>query len=108
MKIENPTIIATEEVIWLREDGDEILIQACVGKPYEQEGAWACPAALMGVDGRYPDIVGASSLQALHLAIRLIRQRLEHLIDEGEVLVYRNDRDCRWDLDSLNASFGLG
>lgn len=108
LKIENPAIIATEEIIWLREDGDEILIQANVGKPYEQVGAWACPAALMGVDGRYPDIVGGSSMQALHLAIRLIRQRLSHLIDAGEVLVYRNDRNCRWDLDSLNTSFGMG
>lgn len=108
LKIENPTIIATEEIIWLRADGDEVLIQANVGKPYEQLGAWACPVALKGVDGRYPDIVGESSMQALHLAIRLVRQRLEHLLDAGEVLVYQNDRDCRWDLDTLNTVFGSG
>lgn len=108
MKIESPTIVATEEIIWIREDGGEILIQAIIGKPYEQLAAWACPAALIGVDGRYPDIVGESSMQALYLAMRLIRQRLEHLIEAGEVLVYRNDRKCRWDLDSLNTLFGLG
>lgn len=102
MKIESSIIVATEEIIWLRGDGDEIPIQASIGKLYEQVGAWACPAALIGVDGRYPDIVGGSSMQALHLAMRLIRQRLEHLIEAGEVLVYLNDRNCRWDLNSPN------
>jgi hypothetical protein len=108
LKVENPTIIATEEIVWLRAEGDEVLIQAYIGKPYEQVGTWACPAALIGVDGRYSDIVGESSMQALQLAIRLIRQRLGHLLDAGEVLVYQDDRDRRWDLDSMNTVFGLG
>jgi hypothetical protein len=106
--IEKPTFIAIQEIVWQRADNDEVLIQACIGQPYEQGAAWACPAALIGVDERYPDIVGESSMQALQLAIRLIRQRLGHLLDAGEVLVYLDDRDSRWDIDSLNTVFGLG
>ncbi|MEG2030645.1 MAG: hypothetical protein RR376_08370 [Janthinobacterium sp.] len=108
MKVVNPAIIATVEILWLRGNGDEVLIQASIGLPYEHSGAWACPAALMGVDERYPDIVGESSMQAIHLAIRLIRQRLGNLLDTGEVLVYQSERDNRWDIESLNAVFGPG
>jgi hypothetical protein len=38
LKIENPTFIATEEMLWLRADGTEILIQAAVGIPYKDRG----------------------------------------------------------------------
>lgn len=107
VKIVNPTIIASEEIIWLKKNGDELLIHVDVGMPYQHEGAWACPAALIGVDGRYPDIAGDSFIQALQLAIRLIRQRLGHLLDAGERLVYPADRSCNWDFDSLDAVFGL-
>jgi hypothetical protein len=106
LKIENPVYIATEEILWVRADGTEVLIQACVGIPYKSTNAWACPAALVGVDDRYPDIVGESSFQALNLAMRLIRQRLGHLLDAGEVLTYPIDRSERWDLDSLDVVFG--
>jgi len=92
----------------LRRNGEDVLIQAYIGLPYEQSGAWACPAALIGVDERYPDIVGESSMQAVHLAIRLIRQRIGYLLDAGEVLVYPSERDSRWDIESLNAVFGPG
>lgn len=47
-------------------------------------------------------------MQAVHLAIRLIRQRIGHLLDAGEVLVHPSERDSRWDIASLNAVFGPG
>ena len=108
MKVVNPAIIATAEILWLRGNGVDVLIQAYIGMPYEERGAWACPAALIGVDERYPDIWGESSMQAVHLAIRLIRQRIGHLLDAGEVLVHPSERDSRWDIASLNAVFGPG
>lgn len=61
---------------------------------------------MTGVDDRYPDIVGESAIQSLNLAMNLIRQRLGHLLDAGEVLTYRHDRNGRWDRDTLNAIFG--
>lgn len=106
MKIENPTYIATEEILWIQANGTEVLIQACIGIPYQSNDAWACPAALIGIDDRYLDIVGASSFQSLNLARRLIRQRLGHLLDAGEVLTYPSDRSERWDSDSLDVVFG--
>jgi hypothetical protein len=106
MNVESPVIVATSEILWLREDGREVVIQAIIGLPYEQDGNWACPVALVGVDERYPDIIGESSMQAIHLAIRLIRQRLGHLLDAGEVLVDQSERDNRWNVASLNAVFG--
>ncbi|GGC64757.1 DUF6968 family protein [Undibacterium terreum] len=106
LKIENPSFIATEEILWIRADGTEVLIQAALGMPYQLPDSWACPVALSGVDERYPDIVGESSMQSLHLAMRLIRQRLGHLFDAGEILVHPRDRTSRWDLTLLNAIFG--
>ncbi len=106
MTIENPTFIATEEILWLRADGTEVLIQAAIGMPYREADEWACAVALTGVDGRYVDAVGESSMQSLNLAMRLIRQRLGHLLDAGEILVHQDDRTSYWDLDLLNAIFG--
>ncbi|MFZ6647827.1 hypothetical protein ACO0LO_19035 [Undibacterium sp. TJN25] len=106
MKIENPGFIATEDILWLQADGTEVLIQAAIGVPYRRPNAWACPTALAGVDRRYSDIVGESSMQSLNLAIRLIRQRLGHLLDKGEILVHPHDRTSHWTLAALDAVFG--
>lgn len=106
MKIENPTYIASEDILWIQANGTEVLIQAWVGIPYMSKNVWACPAALIGLDDRYPDIAGQSSFQSLNLAIRLIRQRLGHLLEAGDVLTYPGDRSERWDLAFLDAVFG--
>lgn len=107
MRAENPTYIATQDILWLRGDGNKVLIQASIGIPYRTSDSWACPAALIGVDGRYPDFVGVSSFQSLTLAMRLIRQRLGHLLDAGEVLVFPNSENDRWDPKVLDALFGI-
>lgn len=106
MKADNPTYIASEEILWIQANGTEVLIQACVGIPYKSKCAWFCPAALIGIDDRYPDVAGESSFQSLNLAMRLIRQRLGHLLDAEEVLTYPSDRSERWDMDSLDVVFG--
>jgi hypothetical protein len=78
-----------------------------VGAPYLAEGAmYRCPVELVGVDGRYPDIAGDGSLQALCLAIRLLATRLGHLLQAGERLVYADDRSTDWDSGSLDNLFG--
>ncbi len=106
MRAENPTYIATQDILWLRGDGGKILIHALIGIPYRTSDSWACPVALIGVDGRYPDRVGVSSFQSLNLAMRLIRQRLGHLLDSGEVLVFPNSESDRLNLKVLDAMFG--
>lgn len=74
--------------------------------PYA-DGDWTffCPVELAGVDGRYPDIGGSGSMQALCLAIRLLSTRLGHLLAKGERLVYAADRSIDWNVESLNAVF---
>jgi hypothetical protein len=98
--------IATQSILWLRADGTEMMIEAKIGAPYlVDDQTWACPASLEGVDGRYPDVVGEGSLQALALAIRLIARRLGHMLEDNAQLVYPSDRSP-WDLSSHAAVFG--
>jgi hypothetical protein len=101
MRTETPKFIASERILWLQKDGSEQIIEAKIGEPYQRDAqSWACPASLDGVDGRYPDIVGANSLQSLSLALRLVARRLGHLLEDGEQLVYPDDRHP-WDLSTF-------
>ena len=108
MRTTAPNYIATEQLIWLRADGTQVRIVARVGLPYpEDDGNWACAVELQGVDPRYPDVCGASSMQALNLATALLATRLGHLLERGERLVDAEDSTCAWDEEMLNSIFGL-
>jgi hypothetical protein len=97
--------IAVEEIIWVHKDGSEIKIIARVGRPYHvQEGEWACPSEIVGLDPHARDIHGEGSMQALHLAINFIRIRLGGLLEDGENL-YSNDRS-KWTKEILESTFG--
>ena len=98
--------IAKEELVRIREDGSEVSVIAQIGAPYQiGDVGWACPAELSGVDSQYPDIHGVSSMQAICLAICLIKTRLGHLLDDNEVIYDFDDRTERWDRDRLNVVF---
>jgi len=106
MHTEAPTFIAIQPILWRRPDGTEIMIEAKIGAPYRVDNqAWACPAALDGVDGRYPDIVGEGAIQALSLAIRLIGTRLGNMLADNAQLMHPVDRSA-WDWPSHAAVFG--
>jgi hypothetical protein len=77
-----------------------------IGAPYRDGNDWACPVALDGIDGRYVDIRGDTSLQALCLAIALVRTRLAHRLAAGEVLLYPGIGRERLDAAGLDALFG--
>lgn len=107
MQTSEPRFIASNELIWLKPDGSEVTVIVRVGMPYQPDGhEYRCPVEIVGFDGRYPDIAGESSLQALCLAIQLLATRLEELQKEGGSLVYPDDRSAEWDRDSLNGLFG--
>ena len=77
-----------------------------VGKPYcisPQE--WACPVELQGFEPRHPDIRGQTSLQALCLAINLVRLRLKDFVKKGGKLLDTTD-GSEWSLRDLAATFG--
>ena len=108
MRTTEPNYIAIEQLLWLRPDGTQSRIVARLGLPYPvDDGTWACAAELQGVDARYPDVCGASSMQALNLASALIATRLGHLIERGERLVDAEDTSCAWDDEMLHSIFGL-
>ncbi len=108
MRTTAPNYIATEQLLWLQPDGSQTRIVARIGLPYPvDDGTWACAAELQGVDPRYPDVCGASSMQALNLASALLATRLGHLLERGERLVDAEDASCAWDDEMLNSIFGL-
>ena len=79
----------------------------CVGTPYQiSSEEWACPVELQGVDAQYQDVHGSSSLQALGLALHVIKTRLSHLVQDGERLLYSDDRDSEFDMNSISSLFG--
>lgn len=77
-----------------------------IGKPYcisAQE--WACPVELRGHEPRYPDIRGGDPLQALCLALSLIRSRLEDFMSKGGKVLHVED-GLEWGAVELAATFG--
>lgn len=101
-----PSFIACEELLWLKADGSETRLVARLGLPYlSDEDIYRCPVELTGLDGRYSDMAGMSSMQALCLASKLLMTRLTHLLETGERLVHLEDRSP-WDAASLAAVFG--
>ena len=86
----------------LRVDGSVVEGAVRVGKPYpEADGScWRCPVELEGHRGRYPDITGVDSLQALCLALALLRSELQDLETRG-IRVLDAESDEPWDLDAV-------
>ena len=107
MQTSEPRFVASSELLWLKTDGSEVVVTARVGIPYQtDENEHRCAVEIVGFDGRYSDMAGASSLQALSLAIGLLATRLEDLLKEGGRLVYPDDRSIDWDSESLKSLFG--
>ena len=103
-----PEPIATEEITWVRKDGSTSQIKVFIGRPYQlEDGDWACPTLLDGVDSRYPDVMGSSSVQSLSLAIRLVATRIFHLLDDGETLFFKDDLSAPFTLDTLRDTFAF-
>jgi hypothetical protein len=96
-------------LLWHKVDGSQVKLTARVGVPYKADGDhYRCPVELVGLDGRYPDVAGESSMQALCLATQLITRRLTHLLEGGERLLHVKDDQVgsAWDVATLNAVFG--
>ncbi len=109
MRVADPSFIASEELLWCKADGSEIKLTARVGVPYRADGDhYRCPVELVGLDGRYPDVAGDSSMQAICLATNLLARRLTDLLENGERLLYVKDEQfgSAWDVATLNAVFG--
>jgi hypothetical protein len=84
-----PELIAGKTIYAIDADGRGFEIHLMVGKPYPHEhGDWACPLALEGLHGRFPDIRGVDSWQSLVLALKLSRNLLEYFVEDGGKLYW--------------------
>lgn len=85
-----PKMIAERVVYGVHKNGRVFEIGLQIGRPYETDTPnrdWACPVALIGLHGRFPDMYGVDSLQALSLALRLTRRLLEYFVEDGGKLL---------------------
>ena len=86
-------------------DGSRRPVRLRIGKPYfVVEGEWACPVELQGFERRHPDTRGVDSLQALALAIRLARKRVEDFLAKGGKVLHVDGTE--YPPDALWAGFG--
>jgi hypothetical protein len=80
-------LIAQTKLLCIMPSGVRLPVTVSVGEPYPGDREWRCPISLEGLGQEHPAMAGADSLQALCLAIRLIRHVLHSLIaDGGQVL----------------------
>ena len=98
--------IGQAEFVFLFPDGTKNRVGFRVGRPYSLgDHEWACPCELTGMDGRHPDIHGGSSMQALTLAISLLRRRVQDFVEKGgKVLDAETEEE--YGPDEIWATFG--
>jgi hypothetical protein len=98
--------IATRDFVHVGPDGVRRPVKLRLGRPYRADtGGWACPAELEGLEPRYVDARGEDALQALCLAITLLRSRLEDRSASGGKLLYADGDVELWPED-IDAMFG--
>jgi hypothetical protein len=84
--------IAIRELVGERAGGERFDVTIRIGHPYRvNDVSWACPVAVDGVDRQLADMHGIDSWQALLLAIGLVRSRLEHFLETGGKLYWRDE-----------------
>lgn len=99
---------AREELILVAPDGSHYEVRARLGRPYRAgEQEWACPCELAGFEPRYADARGTSSLQALALALMLLRIRLQALLEEGFQLRPPEAKEEAFSRPAVDALFGV-
>jgi hypothetical protein len=74
--------------------------------PYKESTvSWRCPAEIRGFERRYPDMSGVDSMQALCLAMAILRARIEDFLDKGGKVLDTTDRS-EWPRQALLSVFG--
>ena len=100
--------LASTELVVVTATGDETLVRAAVGVPYQAPtGEWRCPVRLTGLHEGHPDMAGADSLQALCMAASLVRSLLESVVEEGGRVLDAASRSD-YPLDAVFGRVGRG
>ena len=95
------TWIAEENVVFLHSDGRRNVGRIAVGSPVQVDAGEAhCGVALDGFHSPPGPIIGASTLQALLLAVRFLGTRLHDFVAKGGRVLHPDD-DSEVPLDAL-------
>ena len=96
--------IATLELVRVNPDNLRDPIHASIGRPQpDGKGAWGCSIFVNGIDAQERTIYGDDSMQALCLALGMIRFYLKEELRLGNRLVYSSGDD---DFD-VDVTFGV-
>ena len=103
----SPSAAFSTELLMIRSDGSETHLTICIGFPYKQGQLWLCPCQIDGLEPQYPDMAGDTSIQALCLALKIVRTRLLSVINAGHTICLPLDRGYPLDRSFLNMMFGV-
>ncbi len=87
-------LIAERTIYAIDKDSRGFEIRLMVGKPYQTDskhGDWACPVAMIGLHGVFPDMHGVDSWQALTIAQQLIGRLLTYFVEDGGRLFWEEN-----------------
>jgi len=88
------TTIASRKLLATDKNGHGFELTVAVGEPYQvSESEWACPASIEGLHGRFPDMHGVDSWQAMQLAYQIVAQTLVDFTDNGGRLFWFEERE---------------
>lgn len=94
--------IATRDLLGTTKEGTRLRIHVRIGRPYaETKSEWACPVEVEGLAGKLPDIRGIDALQALWLAILIVRELLVGFVQDGGQLYWPDEPDHPLTIDDL-------
>ena len=98
--------VAATELVALASTGERWNVRISIGAPaMTAHGDWSCLATGDPLIHFPPGgIVGGDSLQALTLAIALIKSELQDFIDRGGRLLSNDGSDAEYPLDAMFAS----
>lgn len=94
--------IAERELIGKRRDGTRFRVLVRIGRPHSADGfEWKCSLQMDEFLPKQMDISGVDSLQALSLAIRLVRHRLVDFVEDGGQLFWPDQPDEPTSVESI-------
>jgi len=87
-----PDWIATTELVWVDPDGTRRPGRIAVARPVQREtGEWGCQVHAVGFERRTRTIFGASSWQALQLALQFIGYDVHRYVEEGGSMLWPSE-----------------
>ena len=77
-------IVVKDDYILKLPSGETKLVSVVIGTPYRSGNFWHCPCELRGIDDRYPDFPGVTSLHALAAAIWIVVSNFADQVRTGQ------------------------